>query len=119
MSHVTNCILCFSVMEDDMACIREVDAFFETTGRPQGFEKTLSQHASDGLRAFGGTKALETNIAVAAFNHLNLRELCQWMTTHVHWQCPTDVQLFVCDQEDDRFTLLGWDELTKRAEGGE
>ena len=119
MSHVTNCILCFSVMEDDRACIRGVDAFFETTGRPHGFEKTLSQHYIEGVRAFGGTKALETNVAVAAFNHLDLRAFCQWLTAKVQWEAPLDVQLFVCDQEEDRFTLLGWDELTKRAEGGE
>ena len=53
----------------------------------------------------GGSQSLECEMAVGAFNYLDLDGL----TTHLRnldWEASESVQLFVKDQQDDKFRLI-------------
>lgn len=89
MSFVTNVILTFD--SGDEKLFPEVNKFFEETC---GF-KEISEHA-------GGTKYLEICVAVGAFNYLVLDDLIGYIH-RIKWEYPENVQLFVCEQEDERF----------------
>ena len=54
---------------------------------------------------YGGTKNLEVNIFIGAYNHLNLNDLIQHMST-IDWEEPEDVQVIVKEQNDDRFRII-------------
>ena len=49
-----------------------------------------------------GTKCLETDILIAAFSHLVLKELVAVIES-VEWEWPEDVQLLVKGNEEPRF----------------
>lgn len=122
MSVVTNCILTFGLGEDEVQRLDEVDRFF-TRESTDGHTRTRGFGCVVPNENVGGTKNLETNVAVGAFNYLGLRELCCWIASGVQWEDPTNVQLFVNEQGDDVFRLLSWADLVLMREihkyGGE
>jgi hypothetical protein len=102
MSVVTNVILC---AELDGA--EELDALNEGLSRcywtgEHGWwagGKKFSRIPND-LPA--GTKCLETDVLLGAFNHLVLDELISIIES-LEWEWPEDVQLFVKGNEEARF----------------
>jgi len=53
----------------------------------------------------GGRKHLETPLFVAAFNYFNLDEFCAFVRS-LKWEYPGCVQIFIEEQEDDKFRLI-------------
>lgn len=129
MSYVTNAILTFDIMEAERTRMLEVQQFF---GDEAGFVSAdfwsverepefAEQLASLGpatvaavKRWYGGTKALEKPLYVAAFNYLDVEGLIKHVRTMVKWEHPECVQLMLCEQERNRFTVYEVGEAAAR-----
>lgn len=106
MSHVTNVILVFSVLEaydegedgeDRYHVMTAINEWLRTQGHfPFG------RHAD---HSSGGDKHLEVPIYVAAFNYFRLDDFLE-MLKELPWKEPRLVQVFVMDQDDDRFSVF-------------
>lgn len=53
----------------------------------------------------GGRKHLETPLFAAAFNYFNLENFCNFVRS-LKWKHPNCVQIFIQEQEDDKFRLI-------------
>lgn len=93
MSVVTNLIFACSNLEQSP--VERVNAFF---GNAPGFEPV------DG-GGVGGTKRLETLVAIGAFNYLKLGALVDYIR-QLEWKEPECVQLFAKEQEERRFRTI-------------
>jgi hypothetical protein len=89
LSVVTNTILHSS--NGSPAFLDKINMFFE--GRQKGFVSVSDPRLPDGW--YGGSKYLERNLAIGAFNHLDLDRLVQYL----HDLAPDDenLQLIVCE----------------------
>jgi hypothetical protein len=104
VSVVTNCILNLGVGAEDW--LPQVNSFFEDK---HGFVLLTTN-------CYGGTKVMETALALGAFNHLNLTALVDHLKA-IDWNrhpvdpnqksgCCEAVQLIVKEQEADRFRII-------------
>ena len=110
MSSVTNLILHIGIIEDEDAKIKEVNAFFGERENP--LVGLREQPLPRGW--YGGSKYLECNIYVGAFNYLDLVRFLKHINS-IQWDEPQDVQLFVKEQNDTRFKLIhGVEEFDNR-----
>jgi hypothetical protein len=102
MSVVTNAILHFS--GDPTTFLPKVNTFFE--GRQRGFTSVDDPRLPRGW--YGGSKMLECELALGAFNHLDLDALIR----HLRAAAPhdDDLQLMVMEQEEARFRLINVNE---------
>ncbi len=101
MSRVTNVVLHYSLESDkDFGSKRidQVNTFFEEDY--PGFV-----HVDHPGAWYGGTKALECNLAIGAFNHLFLEDLIEHLKL-IDWEDPSTVQLFVLEEDETRFRLI-------------
>jgi hypothetical protein len=101
MSVVTDCILMYDLEPwDDHLVLDQINAFFTVV---RGF---VHVDATDGGKWYGGTKALQANVAIGAFNHLNLDGLLQHIRNNVEWGEVEWAQLCVQGEYDENgFTL--------------
>lgn len=101
MSRVTNIVLSFGASEtnigDDKDVIERVNKFF--IDDKQRFVVPVNDDW------YGGSKFLERPTYVGAFNCLDLNGLIMHLS-HMTWQWPKNVQLFVCEQEDNEYRLI-------------
>lgn len=104
MSFVTNAILSYSVSENDEARLAEVNAFPGFAERNQQFFELDKE--------VGGSKFLERPTCVSAFNHINPVAMVEWIFTEPNWEHPEDVQVLVCDQDADRYTMFEYNCVT-------
>lgn len=105
MSVVTNVILSLGIMnegpvDDPRADVAAINAYFgDATG-------LVSLDDPDLPRGwYGGSKMLEQPLYVGAFNYLDLDAL----VAHIRgltFREPENVQLIVCEQDDDRFRII-------------
>lgn len=98
MSQVTNVIL--KVACGDEEHVRDLNTLW-SSGKPlvscdAAYDDALIQGGW-----YGGDKHLECEIYPAAFNHLNLDELCEAIR-RVPWEYPDSVQLFAQAENQDR-----------------
>ena len=97
MSQVTNAILTANVgrqPDDELASVNE----FLRANRIGGGEfKDVTDHA-------GGYKRVECRVCVAAFNHAETKQIVR-AVEQAPWREREAVQLFVKEQEEERFTL--------------
>ena len=103
MSWVTNTILTFSPLEtgadsDPTQVLAAVNKFFEERESPVVFIPLPDE-------AVGGDKVLERPTFIAAINYLNLADFSGHLAS-LPWNCPEDVQLIVCEQEDDEYRVV-------------
>lgn len=107
MSVVTNVILVYSIMEDqpDDSKLHPVLVELNKSLEPTGKDRLVHFHPFDfdGDRVSTGTKAMETNICLGGFNHLDLPNLIACVKA-APWKEPEHVQLFVMEDGDDIFT---------------
>ncbi|HEX6798445.1 MAG TPA: hypothetical protein VF116_12115 [Ktedonobacterales bacterium] len=98
MSWVTNTILHYA--NGTPGYLDRVNAFFE--GDQYGFVSVKDPRLPDGW--YGGSKHLECNLAIGAFNHLDLDGLIR----HLRKVDPHDanLQLMVLEQEQYRFRII-------------
>ena len=99
MSLVTNTILTFSILEYEKDRINDVNKFFEESGFVSCDDESLP------IGWYGGTKMLETNVAIGAFNYLELEEFIEHLR-NIKWEEPQNVQIIVKEQNDEKFRLL-------------
>lgn len=103
MSRVTNLILCLGVPDADGAWgkIEEVNRYFE--GSSKGLVSVDDPSLPRGW--YGGTKYLEAELYVGAYNALDLNAFIGHLRS-IEWESPECVQLLVQEQEDRRFRLI-------------
>ena len=103
MSRVTNLIL--GAFESDESrpprWLVEVNSFFERDAQAG----LGHMDERPGAAAYGGSKFLERDVAIGAFNYLLLAEFLDHLRG-VKWENPGDVQVIVCEQDDDRFRTI-------------
>ncbi|MEL6559483.1 MAG: hypothetical protein AAFQ94_14935 [Bacteroidota bacterium] len=102
MSVVTNVIIAFSASENEAERLNDIHKF-QYNNQPFRIVSVNDSKLQKGW--YGGTKYLETNILIGAYNHLNLKDLIQHMST-IDWEEPEDVQVIVKEQNDDRFRII-------------
>ncbi len=114
MSVVTNLVLSLS-FEDargPASKIADVNRFFESPVR--GLTSVDDPSLPRGW--YGGSKMLEANLYVGAFNHLDLRRFIVHLRS-IKWERAECVQLLVKEQEDERFRLINVEDEIPRVIG--
>lgn len=100
MSHVDNVILTFSILEDANTLMGPINEWLQ--------EHTHG-HFGLGLMdlpgAYGGSKALETPLYVAAFNYLPEDDFLAMLRRQL-WLEPAHVQVLIQRQHDDVLSVL-------------
>ena len=107
MSEVTNLILSFSVLEDEISRVKEVN-LFQNNGRgfnlvSADFEREFEYKKRSAW--YGGSKYLETPLFIGAYNHLDLVGLVNHLK-NVNWDEPENVQLIVKEQASEKFRII-------------
>jgi len=105
MSVVSNVIFSFSILENNYE--KENDIFY------LNMEKINDWLEEHGYGVFsvdvdiisGGRKRLETPLFVAAFNHFNLKDFCDFVRS-MTWEYPDFVQVIIQEQDADKFRLI-------------
>lgn len=115
MSVVTNLVLHLPIQpENDTRLIDAINEFFAQdgiTGLVSVDDPRLPR------RWYGGSKALECDLFVGAFNHLSLDDFLVHLAdaiAHHPWDWrdePDSIQVFVKEQEDDTFRIIDATEL--------
>jgi hypothetical protein len=91
MSRVTNVILTTAAGEEQ---IEAFNAAWDWDGGPQ-FQDVPSDIPA-------GTKHLECNVYLGAFNHLDLNAFVSAIR-RTAWDCPESVQIFILEEDSERF----------------
>jgi hypothetical protein len=103
MSNVTNLVITFSSLEDEEQVITDMKAFYKTE---DGFSISSVKDKRLPQPWYGGTRRLECNILIGAYNYLDLEAFLVFLREQVNWEAPDLVQLFVKEQEDMKFRLI-------------
>jgi hypothetical protein len=96
MSWVLNAIVTWDILEHTEQRLAEVNAPLE---REHG-----QTFANDDAEWYGGPKRMEATFFGAAFNRVPPSDVVA-AVANARWETPGSVQLFLKDQEDDRWTL--------------
>ena len=105
MSHVTNLILTCSVLEeDDEDRCPPVDEINRLICKHLGYDGVLDCFCPV-HQAAGGDKAMETLVFLAAIGRDWLDDIAEYIA-EVDWKSRDAVQLFVCRQDEDRYSEL-------------
>ncbi len=100
MSSVTNLIITFSILEDEEQIIKQISAYAD------GFNIVSVKDDKLPLDWYGGTKRLECNVLVGAYNHLDLEQFLNFLRQNVNWYAGDLVQLIIKEQEELKFKLI-------------
>ena len=105
MSHVSNCILHLDLL--DKSKLAEINKFFddETSGNAQRSQKGFVDVDEISHGWYGGSKFLETVIAIGAFNYLNCDRLIEHIRS-IGFEVPEGVQLIIQGQHAYKLTLI-------------
>lgn len=99
MSYVTNALVSFSIMEDADERMAEVNERLADAARGQQFGDIWRSDI------YGGHKFMEVPLYGAAFNYVEVRSMMDALQA-ARWKEPEHVRLFICDQDDDTFSML-------------
>ncbi|NIG55392.1 hypothetical protein [Chitinophaga sp. Cy-1792] len=100
MSRVTNLILTFSTLEDVNEIIPEISQY------EPGFYIVSVEDNKLQKDWYGGTKRLECNILIGAYNGLDLAAFLLFLREKVDWYAADLVQLIVKEEDDFKFKLI-------------
>jgi len=103
MSDVTNVILKYPVSaykNGEERQLKEVNKFF---GDDKGFVSVEDGSLPRGW--YGGTKYLEVELAIGAFNYLNLEGLIRHLKNNVKWEDREGIQLIFQGQQDEYMSI--------------
>lgn len=110
MSDVTNAILYYGNARDWI--LEGVNTFFDKRGQ-RGFVSV--EDPSLPYHWYGGTKMLEADLAIGAFNYLDVEalveHLCQQCAKH---ELDPRSQLILEEQWEDRFRIINIDDEMRR-----
>ena len=125
MSRVTDTILVTKEFDMFAEKLKEINRFFffsdhsaaltdsEPTG-PIGLVSIKDIKLPKGW--YGGTKYLQSDIAIGAINYLDIDGFVQYLKT-IEWKYPESVQLIVKEEESDRFRIINLMEVPKQNSG--
>ncbi len=99
MSVVTNIILSFSIIDEDDEETTRDDARLVQINKFFNNRRGFMEIADD---CIGGSKRLEHPTFIGAFNYFDLNGFIRHLET-LKWVEPENVQVFVCEQEQDRY----------------
>lgn len=103
MSNVTNVILKHGIVSEQTGSLTpRINEFFRQSSFidvEYGFINL--DEVRTHMKPYGGTKCLECEVLVGAFNHLDIRGLVKHLLI-IPWEDPEETQLFVQYQEADR-----------------
>ncbi len=99
MSHVTNLLLSFDIMEDEKA---RADDFNSWLAGTQGQQLVATWNVEG---AYGGSKYMEQPLYAAAFNYLNLDDFLRELR-RIEWKHSENVRVMVCEQDDDAYRMI-------------
>lgn len=104
MSVVTNCILHFSITEDEEDRISDINKFFDIQGHKQKpFVDIDDKSLPHGW--YGGSRMSEAPLYYGAFNYLDVDALIAHIK-RIRFEDPENVQLIIQGQEDARFSII-------------
>ena len=105
MSVVTNVILTFAILEDEdrenhYTIVDKINEWME-----KEYGQTFNGNLWEvGNEAVGGAKNIETPLYIAAFNYLDTEGFVEHLKG-LPWLEPENVQMFIQEQDDERFTV--------------
>ncbi|WP_133257177.1 hypothetical protein [Hymenobacter edaphi] len=101
MSQVTNLIITLAAGEDIDRAVTGLHKF-----EHHGYPFVIKSVDDDALPRgwYGGSKYLEANLLIGAYNNLDLRRLINHMR-NMHWDSPEDVQVIFKEPHDFKFKL--------------
>lgn len=103
MSRVTNIII-FTSISEDVEFLKS--KFNEFKVGDSGFLLTSVEDDKLPDGWYGGSKKLEAEIFIAAYNYFDIELLIQFMQNHVPWEYPESVQIAYKGQDDSKFKLI-------------
>jgi hypothetical protein len=108
MSQVTNVILTALEYSEPEELQNKVNQYFGEHGDEYGFvhsDNVKDFNNYNTIPWYGGSKSLEADVLIGAFNYLNLQDLIIFLRS-IQWDNPPLVQLIVKEQEDDLFRII-------------
>lgn len=109
MSEVTNLILSFSILENEVSRKEEIELFsnngrgFRLSSADYGFGQRTDIKSRE--RWYAGSKLLETPLFVGAYNHLDIEGLIEHLKS-LDWREPENVQLMIQGQHENKFKMI-------------
>lgn len=103
MSRVTDIIITASLSEDCNHLTEQFKAFSSGDG-PFKLVSIENEKLPKGW--YGGSKFIEANIFIGAYNYLEIEKLIDFMKHQVQWQDPYVVQIIFKQQEDEKFQIV-------------
>ena len=103
MSRVTNVIIATGLGED-ITYLKSKFKEFNVNGLPFNLVSVDNENLPKGW--YGGSKLLEVNLFIGAYNYLDLEALIVFMQQQVNWEDPISVQLFAQEQNDFKFKAI-------------
>lgn len=101
MSNVTNAVLSIRDYNNkEGEILEQVNGFFDDGGFVSVESPTLPRGW------YGGSKNLETSLAIGAFNYLNLQGLVSHIKKVCEGRTELVVQLMVLEEERDKFRII-------------
>ncbi len=104
MSKVTNLILTISDLDDDDK-LSQINSFVYNGIQMNLVSADFDKGGVNRTRWYGGSKFLEAEIYIGAFNHFPLKDFIDHLK-QIEWKNPNSIQLFVKEQDDEKFKLL-------------
>ena len=104
MSYVTNCLIHFSNLENEIEALKSINSFFESDAHKQKPFISI-EDSSLPNKWYGGSKASEAPLAFGAFNFLDVEALLNHIR-EIKFKAPECVQLIVQNQDDDKFSII-------------
>ncbi|TCC87331.1 hypothetical protein EZ428_21775 [Pedobacter frigiditerrae] len=101
MSNVTNLILSFSLSENEQEILEELEKFSYNQNE---FEIVSVNDDKLPNAWYGGTKNLETNLFIGAYNHFESEKFIDFLRK-ISWKEMGEVQVIIKGQFDDRFRV--------------
>ena len=105
MSRVTNLILTFSLLENELECINKVNQFQYQKLRMNLVSVDFNKNVKRKEAWYGGTKFIEARIYIGAFNYLDLDEFMAHLKK-IDWQKPEHVQVIVKEPGQEKFRMV-------------
>ena len=102
MSEVTNLILTCSLGEKEEVVLSQINKF-EVDDRSFKIVSINDKKLPKGW--YGGTKYMECNIFMGAYNYLNLNKFIRHLKS-IEWEDSEDVQLIIREQHEDHFRII-------------
>ena len=103
MSRVTNLIVATSISEDS-SYLEKTFNDFKVDESPFNLVSVESEKLPNAW--YGGSKFLEVNLFVGAYNYLDLDSLLVFMKNQIKWEMPESVQIIVKEHEDTKFRII-------------